>query len=137
MGQQFVRKILQLCILLHLSWSATSRTSSRFAPTSIPLLFPQDKINEHYPRNSPVHMMCWMNFWTALTYALYLFGFSRFVLASSCELCLADQKEGPALVCAPHIHLSCLVPSSIHVCPPPNPHTQCRLRFDILPPAPP
>uniref|UniRef100_A0A7S3QPA7 Uncharacterized protein n=1 Tax=Dunaliella tertiolecta TaxID=3047 RepID=A0A7S3QPA7_DUNTE len=36
----------------------------------------QDKINEHHPRNSPVHMMCWMNFWTSLCYLAYLFGFS-------------------------------------------------------------
>lgn len=33
----------------------------------------QDEINRNYPKNSPNHMMCWMNFWTSVYYALYLF----------------------------------------------------------------
>ncbi|KAJ9533546.1 hypothetical protein QJQ45_026605 [Haematococcus lacustris] len=37
----------------------------------------QDQINHHHPRNPPIHMMCWMNFWTALYYLVYLFGFTQ------------------------------------------------------------
>ncbi|GFH24399.1 uncharacterized protein HaLaN_22188 [Haematococcus lacustris] len=37
----------------------------------------QDQINHHHPRNPPIHMMCWMNFWTALYYLAYLFGFTQ------------------------------------------------------------
>ena len=36
----------------------------------------QDKINQHHPRSSPLHMMCWMNFWCTLYYSAYMFGFS-------------------------------------------------------------
>ncbi|GIL63718.1 hypothetical protein Vafri_17744 [Volvox africanus] len=32
----------------------------------------QDHINERHRKNSPIHMMCWMNFWTALYYGLYM-----------------------------------------------------------------
>ncbi|GBF92343.1 UDP-galactose UDP-glucose transporter [Raphidocelis subcapitata] len=32
----------------------------------------QDEINRRYKRNSPVHMMAWMNFWCALYYGAYL-----------------------------------------------------------------
>lgn len=34
----------------------------------------QDEINRNYPHNPPVHMMCWMNFWTSVYYFLYLAG---------------------------------------------------------------
>uniref|UniRef100_A0A7S0X1H4 UAA transporter n=1 Tax=Chlamydomonas leiostraca TaxID=1034604 RepID=A0A7S0X1H4_9CHLO len=34
----------------------------------------QDEINKRHPGNPPMHMMCWMNFWTFAYYALYLFG---------------------------------------------------------------
>ena len=34
----------------------------------------QDEINRKHPRNSPLHMMCWMNFWTTVYYGLYMFG---------------------------------------------------------------
>ncbi|KAG2501790.1 hypothetical protein HYH03_000290 [Edaphochlamys debaryana] len=37
----------------------------------------QDHINEKHRRNSSIHMMCWMNFWTALYYAIYMFILSR------------------------------------------------------------
>ncbi|KAG2448968.1 hypothetical protein HYH02_005722 [Chlamydomonas schloesseri] len=33
----------------------------------------QDEINKRHPRNSSIHMMCWMNFWTAIYYAAYMF----------------------------------------------------------------
>mmetsp|Transcript_101 Transcript_101/g.175 ORF Transcript_101/g.175 Transcript_101/m.175 type:complete len:324 (-) Transcript_101:552-1523(-) len=33
----------------------------------------QDEINKKHPRNPPIHMMAWMNFWTSVYYALYLF----------------------------------------------------------------
>lgn len=36
----------------------------------------QDEINRKHPRNNPIHMMCWMNFWTTLYYGVYMFGFS-------------------------------------------------------------
>eukprot|EP00877_Chromochloris_zofingiensis_P001938 jgi/Chrzof1/11745/Cz06g08050.t1 len=32
----------------------------------------QDEINRKYPKNSPIHMMCWMNFWCALYYGVYM-----------------------------------------------------------------
>eukprot|EP00878_Enallax_costatus_P006461 GHUV01006773.1.p1 GENE.GHUV01006773.1~~GHUV01006773.1.p1 ORF type:complete len:336 (+),score=74.81 GHUV01006773.1:909-1916(+) len=32
----------------------------------------QDEINRNYPDNNPIHMMCWMNFWCALFYGVYL-----------------------------------------------------------------
>jgi UDP-galactose transporter B1 len=49
----------------------------------------QDKVNTRHPRNPPIHMMCWMNFWTALYYGAYLF---------------ALTGKGPALLafCARH-----------------------------------
>jgi UDP-galactose transporter B1 len=34
----------------------------------------QDEINHKHPKNAPLHMMCWMNFWTALYYSLYILG---------------------------------------------------------------
>ena len=34
----------------------------------------QDKINETYKKNTALHMMCWMNFWGALLYSVFLFG---------------------------------------------------------------
>lgn len=37
----------------------------------------QDEINKRHPRNPPMHMMCWMNFWTFVYYAIYLFGMTR------------------------------------------------------------
>ena len=33
----------------------------------------QDGINKQHPCNSPIHMMCWTNFWTAFYYTLYMF----------------------------------------------------------------
>lgn len=33
----------------------------------------QDEINRVYRANTPLHMMCWMNFWGGLFYMLYLF----------------------------------------------------------------
>ncbi|PNH03674.1 UDP-galactose/UDP-glucose transporter 3 [Tetrabaena socialis] len=33
----------------------------------------QDAINERHRKSSPIHMMCWMNFWTALYYSAYMF----------------------------------------------------------------
>lgn len=36
----------------------------------------QDQINHRHPGNPPIHMMCWMNFWTTLYYSVYLFGVS-------------------------------------------------------------
>lgn len=36
----------------------------------------QDAINAKHKKNSPIHMMCWMNFWTALYYAVYMFALS-------------------------------------------------------------
>eukprot|EP00798_Chlamydomonas_sp_ICE-L_P001119 gene1119-3952_t len=38
----------------------------------------QDEINKHHPHNPPMHMMCWMNFWTSIYYALYLFGITDY-----------------------------------------------------------
>jgi UDP-galactose transporter B1 len=32
----------------------------------------QDEINKHHPQNSPIHMMCWMNFWCAVYYGMYM-----------------------------------------------------------------
>lgn len=32
----------------------------------------QDEINRHYPKNNPIHMMCWMNFWCTLFYGAYM-----------------------------------------------------------------
>jgi UDP-galactose transporter B1 len=32
----------------------------------------QDEINKHYPKNNPIHMMCWMNFWCMLFYGAYM-----------------------------------------------------------------
>jgi UDP-galactose transporter B1 len=32
----------------------------------------QDEINKHHPKNSPIHMMAWMNFWGTLYYGAYL-----------------------------------------------------------------
>jgi hypothetical protein len=37
----------------------------------------QDEINHRHPGNSPIHMMCWMNFWCALYYGAYLAGEGR------------------------------------------------------------
>jgi len=34
----------------------------------------QDDINRRYPKSPPIHMMCWMNFWTTFYYVIYLFG---------------------------------------------------------------
>lgn len=34
----------------------------------------QDEINRKHPRNNPIHMMCWMNFWTSVYYGAYMFG---------------------------------------------------------------
>uniref|UniRef100_A0A7S0UWS0 UDP-galactose transporter n=1 Tax=Polytomella parva TaxID=51329 RepID=A0A7S0UWS0_9CHLO len=33
----------------------------------------QDEINHRFPANSPIHMMCFMNLWTAAYYGVYLF----------------------------------------------------------------
>lgn len=33
----------------------------------------QDQINKVYPKNSALHMMCWMNFWTSVYYGIYMF----------------------------------------------------------------
>lgn len=33
----------------------------------------QDDVNRRHPKNSPVRMMCWMNLWGAVYYALYCF----------------------------------------------------------------
>jgi hypothetical protein len=44
-------------------------------PTHPPLPpSPKDEINRKHPKNDPVHMMCWMNFWCALYYGAYLAG---------------------------------------------------------------
>lgn len=32
----------------------------------------QDEINKNYPKNNPIHMMCWMNFWCTLFYGAYM-----------------------------------------------------------------
>lgn len=32
----------------------------------------QDEINKNYPKNNPIHMMCWMNFWCMLFYGAYM-----------------------------------------------------------------
>jgi solute carrier family 35 (UDP-galactose transporter), member B1 len=37
----------------------------------------QDEINQDYPKNTPLHLMTWTNFWGALYYTVYLFGFSH------------------------------------------------------------
>lgn len=36
----------------------------------------QDEINKRHPKNPPMHMMCWMNFWTTVYFSVYLFGFT-------------------------------------------------------------
>jgi UDP-galactose transporter B1 len=33
----------------------------------------QDEINQVHPKNHPLHMMTWMNFWTGSYYLIYLF----------------------------------------------------------------
>jgi hypothetical protein len=33
----------------------------------------QDEITKQYPNNTPLMMMCWMNFWSGLFYLPYMF----------------------------------------------------------------
>jgi UDP-galactose transporter B1 len=60
----------------------------------------QDEINHHHPKNAPLHMMCWMNFWTALYYLAYIFGFTSqgSTLLSFC-LAHGDAAWDTALFC--------------------------------------
>jgi solute carrier family 35 (UDP-galactose transporter), member B1 len=71
--------------------SGSSKVASKLAAPNAPLGYAlclgnlaldgftnarQDRINHHHPKNSPIHMMCWMNFWCMLFYGLYMFGLS-------------------------------------------------------------
>ncbi len=60
----------------------------------------QDEINHSHPKNAPLHMMCWMNFWTALYYLAYIFGFSS-QGSTLLRFCLAhgDAAWDTALFC--------------------------------------
>lgn len=94
------------------SSKVTSKLASPNAPLGYTLCFlnlafdgytnaAQDEINRRYPRNSPNHMMCWMNFWTFAYYSLYLFLFtSKGVdMVSFCGT-HADASRDVLLFCA-------------------------------------
>jgi UDP-galactose transporter B1 len=36
----------------------------------------QDHINKKHPKSPPIHMMCYINFWTSIYLSVYLFGFT-------------------------------------------------------------
>lgn len=86
---------LRLCMIaepmrrppVHPAAQVASKLASPNAPLGYGLCFinlafdgytnaAQDEVNRLHPKNHPLHMMCWMNGWTALYYALYLFGLS-------------------------------------------------------------